>query len=714
MADETEEMESTFDNEDAEEKPKKLSNDELDKLMSKARRSLKRAVDWDDHNVQKGIANLKFVYVEGEQWTEGDKTQRKGRPTLESNMLIQYIEQLVGEERQSRPWIKCVPKSIDATTQAAETRQGHINDILYNSNAEAIFDYAQEMMAAGNRGAWRVCTRYTEENPFVQEIYLERITNPYVVKVVPCKSEVYADATEMFVIEKMPVDDYKDKYGESFFDGYAAMINSGKGMGMEAWYDKETVTIAEWFRKVKSEKTFCLMDDGEILEEDIAKEKVAKYKKAAKSDSKIKVPEIKKTRTVDTFKIKRSIINGLQVLEEEKTFPGEYIPIVIANGKDINIEGKTYIRSLTEKAHGDQKMKNFWKSHLAELIKIQPKTPWVATAKQIAGYETLYKEANDTNLTVLPYNVDPDTPSTKPSREVPGAPPNAIFQQIGMCDEDIRACIGMGRSSTGSVDKVYSGAALSAMAKPGDIVAFGYIDNLRRAVLHTAKIINSMFPEVMDTARDLSQRMPDESRNFEPVNTTLGEAVAKFKADPQRFSHIDTNKKKQLTRMMNDPKKGPNHPYNDLTKGKFETQMVIGPQFSTQRSESAAKLLELARHWPQLLQFGGDVLLRSQDFVGGEELAERMKRTIPPHIAPPKEGEPQRMPPQPTPQVMLAQAKLMTEKVKTMHEEIKLKNDMKDDQKNIEQTVLKLLEQVFAEQHPADATLPPQQLPAEQ
>ena len=695
------------------EKPEKKSEDENEEFLKEARARLKRCIDWDDHNVQQGIHNLKFVYVKGEQWSEEDKTHRKGRPTLESNQLIQYVEQIVGEERQSRPWIKVIPKSNDATMQAASTRQGYINDILYRSNAESIFDYAQEMMAAGNRGAWRVRTRYTEEDPFVQEVYLERLPNPYVVKIGPCKSEVYADCPYMFIIEKVEEEEYKERYGEKFFESYASISAIGKGMNLENWYDKgKTVTIAEYFYREKESKDFWLMDDGTILEKNVAEEKIKNFKKAAKQDPGVQIPEMKKERTIDTFKIKHCIINGIEILEKIKTVPGDFIPVVIANGKDVNIDGKTYIRSAVEKAEDPQKMGNYWRSHLAEIIKIQPKAPYIGTAKQVAGYEKLYLEANETNLSYLPYNVDPDTPQTKPTREIPGAPPNALFQQLAVCDEDIRAAIGMHRAGVGQIDKVYSGAALGAMAKPGDIVAFGYIDNLRRNVLYTGKIINSMMADVIDTARDLRQRQSDETASFEPVNTTLGEAISKFKEDPQRYN-IDADKKRKLVKMMNDPKYGPSHPYNDLKKGTYEVYMTVGPQYSTQRQESAARLLELARHWPKLLDIGGDILLGMQDLLGCEELAARVKRVIPPNIAPPKEGEAPRQSPPPTPKVMLERQKFMTEKIKTLHEQIKMEKDLKEGQqdvaKQIKMVVLQMLQDIFAEEHPADQTLMPQQ-----
>jgi hypothetical protein len=64
------------------------------------------------------------------------------------------------------------------------------------------------------------------------------------------------------------------------------------------------------------------------------------------------------------------------------------------------------------------------------------------------------------------------------------------------------------------------------------------------------------------------------------------------------------------------------------------------------------------------------------------------------------------MPPQPPPQVLLAQAKIMTEKIKAAREQIKLQNEAKDDKTEMRDVALQLLQELFAEQHPADQTLP--------
>ena len=78
------------------------------------------------------------------------------------------------------------------------------------------------------------------------------------------------------------------------------------------------------------------------------------------------------------------------------------------------------------------------------------------------------------------------------------------------------------------------------------------------------------------------------------------------------------------------------------------------------------------------MQVAGDLVYKFQDFLGAEEIAERIERSMPPTLVPPKEGQPPR-PPQPPPPQMLVkmeemkvkQAQLEVEKQKLQVQKLK-------------------------------------------
>ena len=265
MADETHKTEES--------KPRKMNSGSKrhDEFLKTAQKRLKKCVDADEHNRTNGIKCLKFL--NGEQWDakEKDKRDKKGRPCLVVNHLPKFVDQVCGDARHNRPAVKIRPVGDRADVQLAKIRQGLISNIEYLSNAGAIYDQALEMAVSCGYGAWRILTRYTEDNPFAQEIYLEAIPNPFLVYKDPsCKDQVGADSKFDFILEKMSKDDFKDKWPKATVPGEDMKI--GKGLGQELWYDKDTVTVAEYLVAEKEDTTLHLMEDGTILDDDELKE----------------------------------------------------------------------------------------------------------------------------------------------------------------------------------------------------------------------------------------------------------------------------------------------------------------------------------------------------------------------------------------------------------------------------------------------------------
>jgi hypothetical protein len=144
-------------------------------FLDLATKRLKREIDADEHNRQAAIEDLKFL--NGDQWDPAEEQRRRlrGRPCLKTNELPKYVNQVVGDMRHNRARIKVRPVDPAGDVNIARIRSGLISNIEYLSNAEAIYDYAGEMATSCGLGAWRVLTRYTEENPFICEELLEGV-----------------------------------------------------------------------------------------------------------------------------------------------------------------------------------------------------------------------------------------------------------------------------------------------------------------------------------------------------------------------------------------------------------------------------------------------------------------------------------------------------------------------------------------------------------
>lgn len=732
----------------AEEKTKEQKQQDL---IDEAVKRLKAAVKADEHNRKAAIEDLKFA--NGEQWTNEEKKRRsdKGRPALQINLLPKYIEQVVGDMLHNTPTIKMRPVDSAGDVNIAKIRQGIISNIEYQSNSKGIYGYAARQMVTSGFGAWRVLTRYTEENPFLQEIYLEGIRNPFLVYMDPsAKDQNYADARWGLLLEKMPTEEFEDRYPDAQLPSDTFKV--GQGLADENWYDGETVTVAEYFVKTSETVEMIQLKDGRVVSEDefkeLKKEWKAKQKKVLEAieqpamgqllnaqltgqaappmppapnlgspapaapnapptpspsgmpsamgqppsmpqppappapaldpitNELSKLPdepiESKRRKTEKTV-IKHWILTCCEILEggiEGNKVAGKYIPLVLLKGKELNIEGKNHVYSLIRHAKDPQKLINYWNTAAAEVIALAPKAPWVGTSKQFEGYEQDYATANVENYPMLKYNADPEAQGP-PQRQGTGQPPVAIFEQIRRGEENLKSVIGMFNADVGAPGSEQTGAAVIARQKPGDVATFEFMENLARAVMFTGKVINEMIPEIYDTERDVRIRNIDESESFVPINTTVGNAKKSVENDPNRFAGIELAKLNSIF-----SKEGKDAKFNDITVGKYDVVVTVGPSYSTQRQESAQNLLQLSQAMPQQMAIAADLIVENMDFKGADELAARLRKPLVAQgVAKPRSGEQPSPPPPPNPQVQLAQAKVQGEQAKQQLAQLKIQQE---------------------------------------
>ena len=241
------------------------------KLLVLAEKQLKKAVQAVSHDVTAAIADLKFA--NGDEVWNGQEVQdrdREGRPHLQIDLIAKNVSQLVGEERQNSPRIEIKAVDNRATVRLATLRKGIVANIEYLSDADIIYSQGYEQMLECAFGAWRVNTRDCEENPFLKEIFIEPIENPLAVKLDPSPKREYG-----FIVKKMSKSDFDDEFPNATTGG--EQIKAGIGISNELYYDRETVVVAEYFRKMTRTIKMCQLEDGTVLKEDEAEEVIKEW-----------------------------------------------------------------------------------------------------------------------------------------------------------------------------------------------------------------------------------------------------------------------------------------------------------------------------------------------------------------------------------------------------------------------------------------------------
>ena len=106
---------------------------------------------------------------------------------------------------------------------------------------------------------------------------------------------------------------------------------------------------------------------------------------------------------------------------------------------------------------------------------------------------------------------------------------------------------------------------------------------------------------------------------------------------------------------------------NDLTVGRYDCRVKIGPSYATKRQESAESLMAFMQAMPQAAPLIGDLVATNMDWPGAESIAERLRRAVPPQIL----GED--APPQPPNPEAEAQAQAQKEAMEGQLAELKAK-----------------------------------------
>lgn len=560
--------------------------------------------------------DIKFVTVPGNQWDSTLKARRKNRPTYEFPKLRLHTQQVINEMRQQRPSGK-VRGAEEADRGLAEIMQGICRNIESTSNADHAYDIAYEKAVKGGFGVWRICTDYLNDEDFEQDIRIKPVRNPFAVKFDPAAIEIDRhDANFCFVEELIPTSDFERRFPSANVADFESDNDCGD------WRDAGQVRIAEyWYKEPKKRELLALSDGRVVFADEIAKQAGLQVEEA-KDFLKAADIEVIRARIVESHKVMMRLTNGHEWLTEPYEFPSKFIPIVVAWGNIENIEGTDYWSGMVRFSKDQQRLHNLHRSALVEAVAKAPKAPYVVTAEQIDGLETMWKNANAEDYPYLLYKDDKGRGA--PQRTQQAEVPTALIQLAGMDNDDMKAATGLYDASLGARSNETSGIAINTRKQQGATATFNYIDNLAYAIRFTYEILIDMIPRVYDTPR---------------VVRVIGEDGGQ--------------KWKQLYQEVQD-EFGRTIVINDIRKGKYDVVVTVGPSYATQRMEAAEAFTQLAGQIGGAAPMIGPLLayavIKNQDLPGMEEIDKALRKSLVAQgLLPPKEGEEPPAPRQPDP-----------------------------------------------------------------
>lgn len=586
-------------------------------------------------------------FYNSEQWPETILTNRTldNRVSLTINRLPAFVRQVVNQARQSKPSIQINPVDNGADPDTAEVFQGIIRQIERQSKASAAYAKASEDQAIMGRGWWRIVADYASDDSMEQEIRVKRIKDAFTVYGDPgCVEPDDSDSTFCFVIERMPLDTYNAKYGK-LGDPVSAHDFQSIGDDAALWCTGNTVQVAEYFYIEQIPTRIALV---EFLS---APQPVrVTIQRSAISDQMLKDGRVRILNERDSVRrqVKWALINGVDILDGNadrtagRDLPGSYIPVVPVIGEELIVNGKRDLRGMVRDAISPQRAYNFWISSITEKIALSTKAPIIAAFGQLEGHEEKWNNANHRNYPYLEYNAMDVSGNLVPAPQRAAYDPDisAALQMTMQADRDLKSVIGMFDAAQERSPE-QSGKAILARQRQGEEGTSHFLDNLSRAIEHTGRILLEWIPIYYDAPRMLRiNGLDDQPRN---VMVHAGQEQAALDALQRMDADLRDN-------IMS------GRPF-DLGVGRYDVTISVGPSYQSRRQESVEALLSLIQSEPQVLPWVADVLVENMDWPGARQLANRLKKLVPPQAQDDAGGKPS-IPPEVQQQIQQMQQQL--------------------------------------------------------
>lgn len=554
------------------------------------------------------IEDNRFAHVPGAQWDDGTRQKLENMPLLEVNKIAPAIRQVVGDQKQNQIGIKVRPMGNGATLKLAEIRTKLIRAIEKMSNAADVYGDAYKEAVTGGMGAFYITTDYEAEDGFNQEIRIMPIRSAAanVFFDPSATGSLKEDARWCFVRSSMNIDEFRRQWPGAVEDNFESDLGSTFHRG---WYnDSENVIfIADYWVKEHVKKVFAQTKKGRIFE--VTEETQGIFDELVDQGD-----AVVRQKEVNCHKIVHYKISGNTILEGPNDWAGRYIPVIPVYGYTAWVDDHFHFSGMVRMARDAQKLYNYTISAKAKSTNDFPKVPFLVTPRMINKYRDIWEKFNIDNPVALPYDPDPTAPGGKPERIGPVQIQGALIEQGNSATNDIQETTGLYRPSLGR-ETGQSGRAILAEQRRGDIGTYEMLHNLGRAIERGGMVILDLMPYIYDTAREVR---------------ILGEDGA---ADLVR-----------LNDKIFDKETGRDVPLNDMSVGKYDLAIDIGPSYKTQREETRNIIIGMLQADPSFMSFAGDLVAKSFDWPMAQELEKRWrKRLLSQGVIEPNEEEKKQM-----------------------------------------------------------------------
>jgi hypothetical protein len=244
---------------------------------------------------------------------------------------------------------------------------------------------------------------------------------------------------------------------------------------------------------------------------------------------------------------------------------------------------------------------DYMESRLVDEVALSPLPHMFAAEGQLSpAQEKIVSQINRHPWTVITYSIKTD----KEGRQLPrpewiSPSPNiaAVVAGAAHAKDNLQRVLSTYSPQLGAIQGDQSGKAIREVKDQGDVTHASFPDNLTRAQLHEARVVNDLMDYVYNEPQAITITQIDETTKQVLIN--------------QRHTDPDTGEEKHYL----------------FGSGKYDVALEIEQAYPTRMAEASDKLLDMAKVIPSLPVRAPDLLIQAIGLPGllGEKLKDRLR-----------------------------------------------------------------------------------------
>lgn len=559
----------------------------------------------------KCVEATRFARVPGGQWegatSAGTKLNKhfEKYPKFEINKVASELNRIISEYRNNRITVKFRPGDKEASEDLADKLNGLFRADYEETDGGEACDNAFDDAATGGFGCFRLTTNLVNElDPMDdrQRISIEPIYDPSRSVWFDPDAKKYdkSDAEWAFCMYSLSVDKYKAEYKKD-----PATLDIGIDRSWDYdWFDVDVVYIAKYY-EVRKESVDVVSFQNPFTEEVVTYDS-DQLEQVGDELSEIGFVEVAR-RNIKRRRVYVSVVDGDGFLEKAQRIPGEHIPLIPVYGKRWFIDDIERVEGHIAKAMDAQRLYNLQVSMLADSAAQDPGSVPIVGKQQIKGLEKHWADRNSKRPAFLPLNEITDKQGNviAPASAIAYTQPQPLNQAMAallqQTSTDIQEVTGASQAMQQMPSNIAKETVNSLMHR-SDMASFIYLDNMAKSLKRAGEVWLSMAREVYGSDRQVRVVNEDGTDDIALMSVTVRD-----------------NQTGEIVAM------------NDLSTGRYDVTVDVGPSYTARRDATVSVLTNLlAGMLPQdpMRAVVQGIILDNMDGEGLDEFKEYNRRQL--------------------------------------------------------------------------------------